>query len=111
MGNGELKTCEIKNIGKIDTGDFERLSELLSAFSNKVRLAIIDSVIKHGELCACELETATGLSQPTITSHLRRMYGTGILMKNEIGKYTYYSINTKFRDLIEKMLSFRELPA
>jgi ArsR family transcriptional regulator, arsenate/arsenite/antimonite-responsive transcriptional repressor len=44
------------------------------------------------EVCACELVEALGLSQPTISHHLKVMYEAGLLDKERRGTWIYYRI-------------------
>lgn len=107
MTEKTAKTCEVKNLGHIDTESYERMSELMSALSSKVRLSILDAILKHGEVCACELESATELAQPTITAHLHRLYNSGIIVRREDWKYTYYSLNSEYTDFVKRILSVK----
>ncbi len=104
MSEKEQLSCDVKNIGRINAVEFEGVSEVLSALSNKFRLSILDKIMKYGEVCACELESASGLAQPTVTSHLHRLYNAGIIVKREAWKYTYFSLNERFRPFIEEIL-------
>lgn len=99
------KACEVKDLGAIDTDNFEKVSGLMGSLSSKVRLSILDAIMKYGEVCSCELESATGLAQPTITAHLHRLYNAGLLARREDWKYTYYSLNPDFSNLIRQILS------
>jgi ArsR family transcriptional regulator len=96
--------CKIKNIGTIDINKYEGLELIMSAFSNKLRLAILDALLKNGELCTCELVPATGMAQPTVTINLQKLYSIGIIKKREEWKYTYYSINKKYLEIIKLVL-------
>jgi ArsR family transcriptional regulator len=44
------------------------------------------------EVCACELAETLGLSQPTISHHLKVMYEAGVLEKERRGTWIYYRI-------------------
>ncbi|MEM0123675.1 MAG: helix-turn-helix transcriptional regulator [Conexivisphaerales archaeon] len=100
-------SCTIKEIRQINISDYEHIESIMKAFSNKIRLAILDALVKNGQLCACELEIATNLPQPTVTLNLHRLYYAGILKKMEKSKYTYFSINEKFLSIINSVLSIK----
>ncbi|MCL4325936.1 MAG: metalloregulator ArsR/SmtB family transcription factor [Candidatus Thermoplasmatota archaeon] len=101
------EVCIIKKLDKIEPTVFENIELILCSLSNNVRLAILYLLLKHGELCTCELETALKYAQPTITSHLHKLYYAGILKKREVWKYTYYSINTKYVSFVEMLLNMK----
>jgi ArsR family transcriptional regulator len=44
------------------------------------------------EVCACELAKPLGLSQPTVSHHLKVMYELGLLAKERRGTWIYYKI-------------------
>lgn len=98
------ESCKIKNIEPIDIRKYQNLESVMSAFSNKLRLAILNALLKYGELCTCELVPATGMAQPTVTSNLQKLYSTGIIKKREEWKYTYYYIDPKYLDIVKKIL-------
>ena len=54
------------------------------------------------EVCACELVEPLGLSQPTVSHHLKVMYKAGLLDKERRGTWIYYRI------LPEKLAMLRE---
>ena len=79
----DFEGCEVGQFNIIDEGIFKELSELLSALSNRTRLAILAIAMKQGEVCACRLQQSLGLPQPTVTVHLQKLYGAGLLNKRE----------------------------
>jgi ArsR family transcriptional regulator len=44
------------------------------------------------EVCACELVESLGLSQPTVSHHLKVLYEAGLLAKERRGTWIYYRI-------------------
>ncbi len=107
---GGSEACEVKEIEPQDSNRFRDISRILNVLGNKTRVAILDIMDKYNEVCACELQPALGLPQPTITSHLRKMYDIGILQQNEVWKYSYYSINPEYRELIDYILKNQANP-
>lgn len=43
-------------------------------------------------VCACDLETVTGLSQPTISHHMKCLAATGLVRGQKRGKWMYYEL-------------------
>lgn len=54
-------------------------------------LSLIASQPKH-EACVCELIEPLGLSQPTISHHLKVLYKAGLLDKERRGSWIYYRL-------------------
>lgn len=102
--SGETESCEIKEIEAQDVDSYLEISRVLNVLGNKTRIAILAAMEKYGEVCACELLPSLGLPQPTITTHLRKMYDIGLLEHNEVWKYSYYSISPKYEALVRDIL-------
>ena len=100
----DKETCELKEIETQDVDLYYEISRVLNVLGNKTRVAILAIMERHNEVCACELQPALGLPQPTITTHLRKMYDIGLLKHKEVWKYSYYFINPKYKKLISDIL-------
>lgn len=104
MNKEEGKSCTVRSVKKIDVDSYKKPAELISALSNGTRIAILHTIMEYNEVCTCELESALGIPQPTVTAHLHKLYEKGLLKKREEWKYTYYSINPKYTELIRTIL-------
>ena len=49
----------------------EALADRFKALSDPARVAIVNQLAGRGEVCTCNLTGFLGLSQPTVTHHLR----------------------------------------
>lgn len=84
----------------------ERVSPLLKALADPVRLRLLSLVASHtdGEACVCDLSEAFDLSQPTISHHLKVLYEIGLLDRSKRGVWVYYRVRpetlTDLGDLI-----------
>lgn len=70
---------------------FERHAELCKVFANPKRLKILD-LLKDGERSVGAIVEETGISQPTVSQHLRKMRDQGVVTKREAGVENRYSI-------------------
>lgn len=70
----------------------ERVSGLLKALADPVRLRLMSLVLSHedGEACVCDLTPAFDLSQPTISHHLKVLHESGLLDREKRGVWVYY---------------------
>lgn len=79
-----------------------RISPLLKALADPVRLRLLSLVASHedGEACVCDLQEAFELSQPTISHHLKVLHEVGLLGRSKRGVWVYYRIEpTALADL------------
>ena len=68
-------------------------SALLKTLSNIDRLILLCH-ITEGELCVSELETITGVSQPTLSQQLGVLREEGLVSTRREGRQIYYSIDS-----------------
>jgi ArsR family transcriptional regulator, arsenate/arsenite/antimonite-responsive transcriptional repressor len=74
--------------------DAERLARMLKALADPSRLRLVSLVGAHAdaEACVCDLTEPVGLSQPTVSHHLKVLVEAGILVREQRGKWAYYRI-------------------
>jgi len=72
----------------------QRISPLLKALADPVRLRLLSLVASHAgaEACVCDLNDAFELSQPTISHHLKVLHEVGLLDRTKRGVWVYYSV-------------------
>ena len=66
--------------------------EFLQALGDPTRLAIARQLAATGEVCACDLTDCCGVSQPTVSHHLRVLREAGIVRSERRGTWIYYSL-------------------
>jgi ArsR family transcriptional regulator, arsenate/arsenite/antimonite-responsive transcriptional repressor len=69
----------------------ERLAEQFKALSDPTRLAIVNQLAGAEECCVCNLEPL-GLSQPTISHHLKVLREAGLVESTRRGTWAYYRL-------------------
>lgn len=76
----------------LSADDAARLAGLLKAVADPTRLRLLSLVYAHagGEACVCELTEPLGLTQPTISHHLRVLVDAGLLSRDKRGVWAYY---------------------
>src|SRR5688572_6590543 len=72
--------------------DAVRLAGVLKVVADPTRLRLLSIIASHpdGEVCACDLTEPLGLSQPTISHHLKVMTGAGLVEREKRGVWAYY---------------------
>ena len=69
-------------------------AELFKTLGDPARVRIVNRVATSREpVCACELYEPLGLSQPTVSHHLKKLADAGLLDREQRGKWAYYSLN------------------
>lgn len=88
-----LAECCPPLIGQVlEPAEAEALAGALKAIAEPVRLRLISLVAAHAEACVCELTEPVGLSQPTVSHHLKVLVDAGILARRQRGKWAHYRL-------------------
>lgn len=70
--------------------DAESLASLLKALADPVRLRLYSCIAAaDGEICVCDIEDV-GVSQPTVSHHLRKLREAGLIDCERRGTWVYY---------------------
>lgn len=72
--------------------DSEKLAEFYKTLGDKTRLRIL-SLLKVDERCVCELVEILGISQPTVSQHMRRLKSVHLVKERRQGRWVYYSLD------------------
>jgi ArsR family transcriptional regulator len=91
----------------LDAENAEKLARSMKAIADPARLRLISMVAAHvgGEACACDLTEPLGLSQPTVSHHLRVLVDAGILHREKRATWAYYSIIPGSLDSLAQLLT------
>lgn len=70
------------------------LARALKAIADPVRLRLISMVAAcdGGEACVCDLTAPLGLTQPTVSHHLKVLVDAGIFTRDKRGVWAYYAL-------------------
>jgi ArsR family transcriptional regulator, arsenate/arsenite/antimonite-responsive transcriptional repressor len=74
--------------------DAESVAKVLKAVADPARLQLL-ALIKsapQGESCACDLTAPLGLSQPTVSHHLKVLTEAGLISRTKRGTWAWYSV-------------------
>jgi ArsR family transcriptional regulator, arsenate/arsenite/antimonite-responsive transcriptional repressor len=91
----------------ITGGQAADLARLLKALADPTRLRLVSMVAAHegGEACVCELTEPLGLTQPTISHHLKVLVDAGIFTRDKRGVWAYYALVPAALDALSAVLS------
>jgi ArsR family transcriptional regulator, arsenate/arsenite/antimonite-responsive transcriptional repressor len=83
------------------------LARILKALADPTRLRLVSMVAAHegGEACVCDLTDPLGLTQPTISHHLKILVEAGIFTRDKRGKWAYYALVPEALDALSAVLS------
>jgi ArsR family transcriptional regulator len=65
---------------------------LFRALGDPARVRLINILATSGTVCVCDLQAPLGLSQPTVSHHLKKLADAGLIEREQRGRWAYYSI-------------------
>ncbi len=86
--------CPTGLAAPLDRETAEDLARLLKAVADPARLQLL-ALLKSstgGESCVCDLTGPLGLSQPTVSHHLKVLTEAGFLTREKRGTWAWYSV-------------------
>jgi len=80
-----------KQLGKTDAA---QLALAFKAIADPARLRLLSFIAAQpsGEACVCHLTKPLGVTQPTVSHHLKVLHRVGLLERERRGTWVYYRI-------------------
>jgi ArsR family transcriptional regulator len=91
--------------GPLAAEDAEQLAGALKAIAEPARLRLLSLIQAQpgAEACVCHLTEPLGLSQPTVSHHLKVLLDAGLVERERRGSWAYYRV------LPEPLAALRDL--
>jgi len=85
----------------------QQLARTLKAIADPTRLRLLSLVAAHdgAEACVCDLTEPVGLSQPTVSHHLKILVDAGLLTRDKRGVWAYYALLPGALDTVADLIS------
>lgn len=88
----------------LDSDAAVALAGQLRALADPARLQLLSLVMASGSACICDLTEPVGLSQPTVSHHMKVLVDAGLLHREKRGKWVHFSVIPEaLRDLSEQL--------
>lgn len=77
----------------MDPAEAGRLAAVAKALSDPVRFRVYAHIAssRHSTVCACHLPDQLGISQPTLSHHLKKLVDIGLVDREYRGRWAHYS--------------------
>lgn len=69
------------------------LAEIFKALADPTRVRLLAHIAdaEHGTACACHLPASLGISQPTLSHHLKKLTDAGLITREQRGRWAHYT--------------------
>lgn len=94
------------------------MADTLSAFKalgDPARIRILEFLWRpdaaccsfEDKVCACDMESVLGLSQPAVSHHMKILVQAGLVLSEKDGRWVYYRLNRpRFREVAQWLAQF-----
>jgi ArsR family transcriptional regulator len=101
LGPVPAECCVPLGARGMSEADAELTATVFKSLADPGRVRIVNLLVTAGEpVCVCDLTPQLGLSQATVSFHLKKLVGAGLLEREQRGVWAYYSVN---REALERL--------
>jgi len=105
-----ISCCRPLGAPTLSDEEADSTAALFKALADPSRVKIVNLLVRSaGPVCACEFEPALGLSQPTVSHHLKRLTDAGLLEREQRGKWAYFSIKPEATAQLADLVDLQEV--
>jgi ArsR family transcriptional regulator len=90
----EPECCPAVLEAPLARGDAESLAGALRVLADPARLQLVSLIGAQpdGEACVCDLTVPLGLTQPTVSHHLKVLADAGLVEREQRGRWAFYRL-------------------
>lgn len=95
----------------LSAGDAAELARWFGVLADPTRLRLLSLIACQGESCAaCDLVEPLGVSQPTVSHHLKALHSAGLVDREKRGRWVYYRARPDRLATLAQVLTTGETP-
>jgi ArsR family transcriptional regulator, arsenate/arsenite/antimonite-responsive transcriptional repressor len=103
-----IQCCAPLAAPDMDDDEAHATAALFAALGNPARVKIVNLLAAgDGPVCVCNLIEPLGLAQATVSQHLKRLVDSGLVAREERGKWSYFSLD---QEAFERVAALALLP-
>ena len=103
-----IECCAPVAAPELDDEEASATAALFAALGHVGRVRIVNVLAASAEpVCLCNLAEPLGIPQATASTHLKRLVDVGLVVREERGKWTYFSLNP---EAFERVAALALLP-
>ena len=80
--------------GTLEPAQADRIARVFKALGDPTRVKLMSLIAagEGGEACICDLTDPVGLSQPTVSHHMKLLVEAGLATREQRGKWAYFRV-------------------
>jgi ArsR family transcriptional regulator, arsenate/arsenite/antimonite-responsive transcriptional repressor len=105
-----VSCCTPLGAAPISHEEARTTAEVFKALADPHRVRILSLLAAAGSaVCVCDLTPALGISQPTVSHHLKKLLTVGLVDREQRGTWSYYSLNAEAATRLATIADLREV--
>jgi ArsR family transcriptional regulator, arsenate/arsenite/antimonite-responsive transcriptional repressor len=112
----DMKTLEVidccRPLGalSLDEDEAQATADVFKALADPARVKIVNTLAVADEpVCACDFAPGLGLSQATVSHHLKKLTDAGLVDREQRGKWAFFSLNAAALSNLERIVRIPEV--
>ena len=91
----------------LSSAEAEEMAAALKVIADPARLRLVSLLAASGnqEACVCDLTEPLGLSQPTVSHHLRVLADAGVVEREQRGRWAFFRLVPERLEIVRRALT------
>lgn len=87
--------CVPRVASALSSEDAGRVARVFKALGDPTRVLLLSLIVgsENGEACICDLTEPVGLSQGTVSHHMKLLAEAGLVHREQRGRWAYFTVN------------------
>jgi ArsR family transcriptional regulator len=91
---------------RLGVADAEATADVFKALADPHRVRIVNLLANSDDaVCVCDITDVIGLSQPTVSFHLKKLVDSGLLQREQRGTWGFYSLDHDAMDRVSAVVN------
>ncbi len=80
--------------GALEAEEAQALARMFKALGDPTRVRLLSLIAAHPEreACICDLIEPVGLTQPTVSHHMKQLVDAGLVVREQRGRWAFYRL-------------------
>jgi ArsR family transcriptional regulator len=89
-----IEACCAPLAKPVSEASARELERIFRALADRHRVKILSLLVRGGDeaICVCDFVSVLGLSQPTVSYHLKQLTDVGLLLREKRGSFAYFRL-------------------
>jgi ArsR family transcriptional regulator len=91
----------------LGAAEAEEMAAALKVIADPARLRLVSllATSQNHEACVCDLTEPLGLSQPTVSHHLKVLFDAGLVQREQRGRWAFFRLVPERLAIVRKALT------